>query len=73
MSSSFIKLRRVVFGISCAVVFGFGATQAAPGRARPLPKECYWELGMYCQQNCASQGLYGQCQEEDGMPICRCF
>jgi hypothetical protein len=75
MSRSFIKLRRVVFGVSCAVVFGFGATQAAasPERAGPAPKECHWEVGMYCQQNCASQGLYGRCQEEDGFPVCRCF
>jgi hypothetical protein len=28
MSRSCIYLRRVLFGVSCAVVFGFGATQA---------------------------------------------
>jgi hypothetical protein len=28
MSRSFIRLRRALFAVSCAVVFGFGATQA---------------------------------------------
>jgi hypothetical protein len=28
MSRSFIHLRRALFGLSCAIVFGFGATQA---------------------------------------------
>jgi hypothetical protein len=28
MSRSFIHLRRALFGVSCTIVFGFGATQA---------------------------------------------
>ena len=34
MSRSFIYLRRALFGTSCAVVFGFGASQAL---ATPYP------------------------------------
>lgn len=42
MSRSFIQLRRALFGTSCIVVFGFGATQAFGGPSRPLagPRLC---------------------------------
>ncbi len=42
MSVSFAHLRRIVFGTSCAIVFGFGATQAfaEPNLDRDRPPVC---------------------------------
>lgn len=37
MSRSFIHLRRAMFGVSCTVVFGFGATQAFATDPEPVP------------------------------------
>lgn len=51
MSRSFIHLRRALFGTSCAVVFGFGATQAV---ATPQ-QTSRWE--------CSPAGINAQCDE----------
>jgi hypothetical protein len=50
MSRSFINLRRALFGVSCVIVFGFGATEAfatlrGPGPCQPtgypyIPTAC---------------------------------
>jgi len=67
MSRSLIQLRRVLFGVSCAVVFGFGGTQAfamgdpelPPGLACPQSSEPgipYYSL--YCAQGCIEQVGY---------------
>ncbi len=54
MSRSFIHLRRALFGVSCAIVFGFGATQALAEpqgntvsslNCRPLETLCVCEDG----------------------------
>lgn len=66
MRRSFIHLRRVLFGVSCAVVFGFGATEVLampdpePGPvACPTtvePSEPYYTF--YCAQGCVEQVGY---------------
>jgi hypothetical protein len=38
MSRSFIYLRRALFGVSCTIVFGLGATQALAEPPRPGPE-----------------------------------
>ena len=51
MSRSFINLRRVLFGVSCAVVFGFGATTAfaTPDTAARKPTICVdGTVGCWC-------------------------
>lgn len=60
MSRSFINLRRALFGTSCAIVFGFGATQAL---SWPLPPggldadNCTeWYCDEYCLQNYGEGG-----------------
>ncbi|HEU0076617.1 MAG TPA: hypothetical protein VFQ76_03145 [Longimicrobiaceae bacterium] len=74
-----IRLRRVLFGVSCAVVFGSGATQALaapdpelpPGLACPQssePGEPYYSF--YCAQGCIEQA--GYCGS-DGMCHCGYF
>ncbi len=76
MSRSFIQLRRVLCGVSCAVVFGLGATQALampdpelpPGLHCPTssdPSEPYYSV--YCAQGCMEE--VGYCGS-DGM--CHC-
>ncbi|HEX8274859.1 MAG TPA: hypothetical protein VF615_19655 [Longimicrobiaceae bacterium] len=55
MSRSFIHLRRILFGTSCAVVFGFGANQ---GLAAPMSSKrsfCTMEERAACVEWCASQ------------------
>jgi hypothetical protein len=57
MNVSFVHLRRILFGTSCAIVFGFGATQAfaepridlARGPlCRPDQTQCYCNGRYYC-------------------------
>jgi hypothetical protein len=45
MSRSFIQLRRALFGVSCAVVFGFGGTRAFAMGDPELPP------GLACPQS----------------------
>jgi hypothetical protein len=65
MSRSFIQLRRVVFGASCAIVFGFGATQLAATPHGPLQARgsvCILSDAPYVLED----GCYGQCPENGG-------
>jgi hypothetical protein len=71
MSRSFIYLRRALFGTSCAIVFGFGASQAlaSPGSSRigrctPMG---YDYPTPACGSGCP--GNVGYCSEGG---ICRC-
>lgn len=41
MSRSFIYLRRLLFGTSCTIVFGFGATQALATPQQTAAWACY--------------------------------
>ncbi|HEU0076616.1 MAG TPA: hypothetical protein VFQ76_03140 [Longimicrobiaceae bacterium] len=63
MSRSFIYLRRAVFGVSCAIVFGFGATQASAGpQLDTIACDVYGDPtseSYKCTQFCQSRGLYG--------------
>ncbi len=70
MSRSFIHLRRALFGLSCAIVFGFGATQAlaAPQQSR-VDKLCPYTLIAYpyitseCIEYCNDLGYFdGECR-----------
>jgi hypothetical protein len=76
MSRSFTHMRRALLGFSCAVVFGFGATEVLarpepelpPGLACPTDSENpdpYY--AWYCAQGCVEQ--VGYCGS-DGM--CHC-
>jgi hypothetical protein len=60
MSRSFVYLRRALFGVSCAVVFGFGASQAlaAPRQALTDGTCVKGDPGAiaYCRSYCQSQG-----------------
>lgn len=74
MSRSFIHLRRALFGVSCAIVFGFGATQAfaAPqettrgGTCTPYAPGA----NAYCHDWCLSQGHPGGKCVLDGTCAC---
>ena len=75
MAGSLPTLRRILFGLSCATVFGFGAAQAfgSPGRAAP-PRLCPHDANdpqpyysQQCSEGCA-EGI-GYC----GMDyLCHC-
>jgi hypothetical protein len=67
MSRTFIRLRRVLFGFSCAAVFGFGATQAwgNPHADSKRALSCPAEIKPYrhpdCTEWCGQWGLFGYC------------
>lgn len=75
MSRSFINLRRALFGTSCVIVFGFGATEvlAAPAQASKR-NPCYEELHNYCADQCRLQGehLTGYCNGIGPYFWCEC-
>jgi hypothetical protein len=56
MSRSFINLRRVLFGVSCAVVFGFGGTQALAAPADAKRNACNEMLDAECDRRCKAEG-----------------
>jgi hypothetical protein len=75
MSRSFIRLRRALFGVSCTVVFGFGATQAfgSGSRPAPAPRLCpqSQDPAPYYSERCAygcAEGI-GYCDVDF---ICKC-
>ena len=72
MSRSFTYLRRILFGTSCAIVFGFGATQASardpeqvhtcPATGYYYPSElCVTLIGGGCVRAVCDPGGYCQC------------
>lgn len=61
MRISFVQLRRIVFGASCAVVFGFGATQALASPAQAASGSCKGSQALECYNYCASLGQQGFC------------
>lgn len=65
MSRSFIYLRRTLFGVSCAVVFGFGATQALAAPQHAGPEMCSFSgtyLDPACWSHCTERGFHaGEC------------
>jgi hypothetical protein len=77
VSRSFARLRRALLGVSCTVVFGFGAPQAfaKPNpEPEPGPVACLTTSDQgqpyytfYCAQGCVEQ--VGYC---DGDGFCRC-
>ncbi len=68
MSRSVIQLRRILFGVSCAVVFGLGATEASAERTNQPVILCMpGDPGTdaYCTSQCSSQTQgtpWGTCQ-----------
>jgi hypothetical protein len=52
MSGSFIHLRRALFGTSCVIVFGFGATQAFGAPASASFYGCTANQRLLCQNYC---------------------
>ena len=73
MSRSLIHLRRVLGGVSCTIVFGFGATEAFAERTNPPSSGTLCEYGdvssdMDCQARCGSIN-YGWCSSSG---VCRC-
>jgi hypothetical protein len=76
MSRSLTNLRRVLFGVSCTVVFGFGATEAFAERAGRSVSLCgYGDPGadsicsMDCSRESESETPYGWCEETG---VCKC-
>lgn len=66
MSRSFINLRRALFGVSCAIVFGFGGTQALAAPARATMDYCSWYEREICMDYCVN--LHGE-----GNAVGRCY
>ena len=59
MSRSVSNLRRALFGVSCHIVFGFGASQALASPAQAaLPPVCSVEMEAYCAELCGEAGGY---------------
>lgn len=72
MSRSWIRLRRTLFGVSCAVVFGLGATRAnaASGEEQAMACSCRTSPAPYlvfCSQ-CPS-GV-ARCDGRSLTPVC---
>ena len=82
MSRSLINLRRALLGVSCVVVFGFGATQAFAdtdpgvdiGFCPNPPPPGFPRLPYYrdeCNNECRNYGFdYGNCTVDDR---CMCY
>lgn len=74
MSRSFSYLRRALFGTSCAVVFGFGATQALAGPAQASMRyACTEEWEQYCDYSCGLEGMQGRCASVGPRVWCDCY
>ena len=77
MSRSFINLRRVLFGVSCTIVFGFGASEALasptfPGW--PYVWTCTPETQQRCEDFCAGNGALADCRRDSNdNSICTCY
>jgi hypothetical protein len=68
MSRSLSSLRRILFGTSCAVVFGFGASRALASPATvPPPPVCTVEMEVYCNELCG-----GHCVRRPDFYGCEC-
>ena len=62
MNRSLSHLRRALFAVSCAIVFGFGARQALAKPSEADFLSCSPELGQgdeYCNAWCIQQGAIG--------------
>jgi hypothetical protein len=74
MSISFVHLRRILFGTSCAIVLGFGGTQAlaSPVQAAAVYACTPWEQAQ-CDSFCSGfgTGVKGRCTNI-GFYDCRC-
>lgn len=73
MSFSFVHLRRALLGTSCAIVFGFGASQALASPAQGTILGCTrWEA-QACNDFCATYGenVKGNCTNF-GVLDCSC-
>ncbi len=55
MSRSFSTLRRALLGVSCAVVFGFGATQALASPDTARAGSCQFTMYEYHSLECNAQ------------------
>ncbi len=74
MSISFVHLRRILFGASCAIVFGFGATQAlaSPMQAAGSLEFCTASETAICNDYCAATFGEGRCRKFQGRVNCSC-
>ena len=72
MRISLNRLRRILFGTSCAVVFGFGASQALASPAQAAFYGCTVWQDMQCQNYCAGLGAQGRCTNF-GIYDCQCY
>lgn len=75
MSISFVHLRRILFGTSCAIVFGFGASQAlaAPVQAAK-GGGCFYYQVQECNNYCSfNYGLQGRCTSSVDSYDCACY
>lgn len=73
MSRSFMYLRRVLFGTSCAIVLGFGATQALASPAQAASSLlCTASETAMCNDYCAATLGEGRCRKFDGRVQCSC-
>jgi hypothetical protein len=72
MSRSWIRLRRVLFGVSCAVVFGFGAADAATASRETQAMACSCRASPYPYLVFCSQCPSGvaACDGRSPTPVC---
>jgi hypothetical protein len=72
MSRSFIHLRRALFGTSCAIVFGFGASEVLASPAQAWVNRCGPDLEAYCDNEfCPWPG--GECYLTTHGFECACY
>jgi hypothetical protein len=77
MSRSFTNLRRTLFGVSCAIVFGFGTSEGFATLPDPVPPPVVCLMGApegheYCDDYCwSTYGRPGFCSESRGG--CDCY
>ncbi len=72
MSRSWIRLRRVLFGVSCAVVFGVGAADATAAGSEKLAMACSCRASPYPYLVFCSQCPSGvaRCDGRSLTPVC---
>jgi hypothetical protein len=74
MSRSWIRLRRVLFGVSCAIVFGVDATHAAAASSEKQARACTCQVTSYpyyVAEDCwGCPSTRAKCDGKSTTPIC---
>jgi len=73
MSRSFIHLRQILFGTSCVVVFGFGASQALAAPVQAANGGCFYYQQQECSYYCSNYALQSRCNNLGDEYECVCY